>query len=96
MPVLAPNPLAERTTTHLQKLVDPAAATTKTTAKIAVKTATMIMTAVIGATTGGEIAHLLPTDGTTGTGIVTGKETGTGREKTFGTDPSQSETREGQ
>ncbi len=93
---VAPNPLAERTTTHLQKLVDPAAAMTKRTARIVDKTAMMTMIAVIGAITGGEIAPLPLTEGTTGTGIETGKEKGRGRERTPGTDPSQTETQEGQ
>ncbi len=92
------NPLAERTTTpHLQKRADPAAATTKMTAKIVDKTAMMIMTAVIGATIGGEIDRLHLRDGITGTtGIVIGTGTGTGTGMTPGTDPSLIETSEGQ
>lgn len=52
--------------------------TTKTSAKTVGKTAMTTMTAVTAAITGGEIAHLLPTDETTGTG--TGIATGSGRE----------------
>jgi hypothetical protein len=51
------------------------------------------MTAVIGATIGGEIGRLHPRDGITGTtGIVIGTETGTGTGTTPGTDLSLIET----
>ena len=77
--------------------------TTKTSAKTVGKTAMTTTTAVTAAITGVEIAHLLPTDETTGTGT----EIATGREivKKFGaemtstpgtTGRSQIETREGQ
>ena len=52
--------------------------TTKTSAKTVGKTAMTTTTAVTAAITGGEIAHLLPTDETTGTG--TEIATGSGRE----------------